>query len=202
MAKTTAIYCRVSTHQQKLDSQEDELKRWVELHRPLKVKWFRDKCSGKTMHRVGMQKILELLQSNRLEAIVVWRLDRLGRTASGLIKLFDDLRIHKCNLISLMDNLDLSTSSGRLHCNIIASVANYETELRAERIRAGQQAARLRGKRIGGSVKGVRKRKVEAKMKAVLALLEQGVPKVEIARTVGISVPTIYSIIRENSGRK
>jgi len=66
----------------------------------------------------------------------------LGRTASGLTKLFDDLRIHKCNLISLKDNLDLSTASGRLNANIIASVASYETEVRGERVRAGQQAAR------------------------------------------------------------
>ena len=133
--------------------------------------------------------------------IVCWRLDRLGRTAAGLTKLFEDLRSHKCNLISLKDSLDLSTPAGRLNANIIASVASYETEVRAERVKAGQQAAKARGKKWGGSIKGVRKKKTDKKVNSVIALLEQGVSKAEIARTVGVSVPTIYSIIRQQKGK-
>ena len=80
--------------------------------------------------------------------------------------------------------------------NIIASSCAYETEVRAERVKAGQASAKARGKRWGGSKKG-RKKKTEAKVNAVLALLEQGVSKAEISRSVGISIPTIYSIVRE-----
>ena len=197
--KVTAVYLRVSTdHNQKFDSQEDELKRWLELHKPKKPKWYRDKFTGRIMDRPGMQKLINDLHEGKLDAIVCWRLDRLGRTAAGLTKLFEDLRFHKCNLISLKDNLDLSTPAGRLNANIIASVASYETEVRGERVQAGQAAAKARGKKWGGSKKGVRKRKTAAKVKSVLALVEQDVSKSEISRALGISIPTVYSIIRED----
>lgn len=197
--KQTAIYLRVSnSNGQKFDSQLDDLNRWVELHKPQKVKWYKDKFTGKSMNRPGMQKLMDDLQQGKLSNIVCWRLDRLGRTASGLTKLFDDLRQYGCNLISVKDNLDLSTPAGRLNANIIASVAAYETEIRAERVKAGQQAAKARGKKWGGSKKGVRKQKTAEKAKSVLALLAQGLSKAEISRTVGLSIPTIYSIISES----
>jgi DNA invertase Pin-like site-specific DNA recombinase len=194
--KITAIYCRISTSQQKLDSQEDELNKWIELHHPTMVKWYKDKFTGKSMDRPSMRNLLDDLCNSRLKEIVIYRLDRLGRTASGLTKLFDQLQRYKCNLISLRDHLDLSTPSGRLNANIIASVASYETEVRAERVRSGQISAKARGKIWGGSKK-IRKKKTEAKVKSVLALLDNGLSKAEIARTVGISIPTIYSILRK-----
>lgn len=192
----TAIYCRISTAQQNMDSQTDELQRWIDVNQPGKVRWYKDKFTGKSMNRPSMQKLMDDLHKGKVNTILIWRLDRLGRTASGLTKLFDDLQRYKCNLISLKDHLDLSTPAGRLNANIIASVASYETEIRAERVKAGQASAKARGKKWGGSQK-CRKKKTEGKVKAVLALLEQGVSKAEISRTVGISVPTIYSIVRD-----
>ena len=118
--------------------------------------------------------------------------------SNELTKLFDELRRQNCNLLSLKDSLDLSTPAGRLQANLLASVAAYETEIRAERVKAGQQAARSRGKRWGGSKEGVRKRKTVSKMNSVLTLHKQGVPKAEISRAVGVSIPTIYSILRED----
>ena len=76
-------------------------------------------------------------------------------------------------------------------------MAAYETEVRAERVIAGQKAARARGKKWGGSRKGVRKGKVASKVRSVQALAKQGVPKTRIARDLGISVPTVYSILAE-----
>ena len=198
MARFTAIYCRISTRKQKLDSQVDELERWMQVHKPSKVKWYKDSFTGTTMDRPGMQRLLEDLEANKLKEIVTYRLDRLGRTASGLTKFFEQLKKHRCNLISLRDSLDLSTPAGRLNANIIASVAAYETEVRGERIAAGIAASKARGKMWGGSRKGLKK-KTEVKVKSVLALVEQGVSKAEIARTVGVSIPTIYSIIKEHS---
>ena len=196
--KITAIYLRVSTaNGQRFESQKDELDRWVEVHQPENVRFYRDTFTGKTMDRPGMQKLIEELHRGRIGTIICWRLDRLGRTASGLTKLFEDLRQYRCNLISLKDNLDLSSASGRLNANIIASVASYETEIRAERVKAGQMAAKARGKKWGGSRKGKRKGKTEEKVKSVLALLEQGISKAAVARSVGVSLPTVYSIMRE-----
>lgn len=197
--KETAIYCRISGNGQKFDSQEHDLKRWIETHKPERVKWYRDKFTGKSMDRPNMQKLMEDVRQGKVGTIICWRLDRLGRTAAGLTKLFEELQYHKCNLVSLKDSLDLSTPAGRLNANIIGSVAAYETEVRAERIKAGQQAAMAKGKKWGGSEKGVRKRKVAGKVKSVLTLLSQGISKTEVARVTGLSVPTIYSILKENN---
>lgn len=197
--KKTAIYLRVSNNNgQKFDSQLHELNQWLELHRPERISWYKDKYTGKTMDRPGMEKLMQDLHAGKLKNIVCWRLDRLGRSAAGLTKLFEDLKRYKCNLISLKDNLDLSTPAGRLNANIIASVASYETEIRAERVKAGQAAAKARGKKWGGSRKGVWKKKTVTKIKSVLALVGQGVSKAEISRVLGISIPTINSIISEN----
>jgi DNA invertase Pin-like site-specific DNA recombinase len=151
------------------------------------------------MDRPGMQKLMDDLHKGDIETIVCWRLDRLGRTAAGLTKLFDDLRKHKCNLISYKDNLDLSTPAGRLNANIIASVAAYETEVRAERVKAGQAAAKAKGKRWGGSKKGIRKRKVAAVEKQILTLYREDFPIAQIARGLNISVPTVYDVIKKST---
>src|SRR5271165_3409542 len=96
------------------------------------------------------------LQAGRLERIVCWRLDRLGRTTKGLCQLFDELAERKVDLVSLKDGFSLASPAGRLHARILASVAEYETELRAERVAAGQAVARKNGKKWGGSKKGWR----------------------------------------------
>ena len=102
--------------------------------------------------------VLPITKQGKASSMVVWRIDRLGRTAKGLTALFEELRERKINLVSIRDGLDLSTPAGRLMANILASVAQYETEVRGERVRAGQEKARAEGKRWGGSRVGVRKR--------------------------------------------
>jgi len=186
--KHTAIYMRVSSTQQNMDSQERELKAWVDVNTPNKIKWYEDVYTGKTMNRPGMDQLLCDIHSSKIDNIVCWRLDRLGRTASGLTKFFEELLYYKCNLISLKDCLDLSTPAGRLNANIIASVASYETEIRAERVRAGQQAAKARGKKWGGTKKGQRRSRVAERVPAILKLYNQGTSKAEISRIVGVIV--------------
>ena len=155
MDKHTAIYVRVSTAQQSTWSQKADLKRWVNAQEPDgQIKWYQDKATGKNMDRPGWQKLQTAIDAGQVDRLVVWRLDRLGRTASGLCKRFDDLQAKKVRLVSLTDSIDLGTASGRLMANVLASVAAYETEMRGDRVRAGQQAARAAGKTWGGSKKG------------------------------------------------
>jgi DNA invertase Pin-like site-specific DNA recombinase len=97
------------------------------------------------MERPGFRHLIKDIEMGRVDTLVVWRLDRLRRTAKGLTSLFEDLVQWKVNLISLTDGLDLVTPSGRLMANILEGVAAYETVVRAERILAGQTAARMRG---------------------------------------------------------
>jgi DNA invertase Pin-like site-specific DNA recombinase len=148
----------VSSRSQDERSQLPDLKRWVEAFADGQpVKWYRDKATGKSMNRSGWNQLEDDMHAGRVAKIVVWRIDRLGRTASGLTALFEDLQRRGVGFESLRDKVDLATPAGRLMANVLASVAVYENEVRGERIRAGQRAARAQGKTWGGSQKGIRK---------------------------------------------
>jgi DNA invertase Pin-like site-specific DNA recombinase len=114
------------------------------------------------------------------------------------VTLFDDLRERKVNLVSLRDGLDLSTPAGRLMAGVLASVAAYETEVRAERIHAGLEVARTRGKHLGrpkGAGKGRRAKVTPEQETAVRRLKAEGTPVAAIARATGLSRPTVYSVL-------
>jgi len=196
--KHIAIYVRVSTTGQDTKSQEPDLERWAAAQ-DQPVKWYTDKATGKSMDRPGWQKLEAAIRHGNVSAVVVWRVDRLGRTAKGLTALFDDLRERKVNLVSLRDGLDLSTAAGRLMANVLASVAQYETEVRGERVAAGQARARAEGKRWGGSKPGVSKKVTLAQRQMILAAYGRGEQITAIAKAVKLSRPTIYSALRAAS---
>jgi DNA invertase Pin-like site-specific DNA recombinase len=193
--KHLAVYIRVSSSGQDTKSQEPDLNRWA-LGREAPVVWYTDTATGKTMDRPGWRKLESAIRAGKVESVVVWRLDRLGRTAKGLTSLFEELRERKVNLVSMKEGLDLSTPSGRLMCHILASVAEYETEVRAERVRAGQAAAKARGVRWGGSKPGVRKKVTPTQERTIRQMKSSGERVTAIAKTVGLSRPTVYSVLR------
>jgi DNA invertase Pin-like site-specific DNA recombinase len=195
MPKKTAIYVRVSTKDQSHASQLPDLERWAAAHDG-EVEWFKDSFTGKTMSRPGMDKLMTSLYAGEIERIVVWRLDRLGRTTKGLCELFEELQARKVDLVSLRDGFSLSSPAGRLHARILASVAEYETEIRTERVRAGQVVARKKGKQWGGSKKGWRWKVTEEQEALIRELSGTGKSVASIARATGLSRPTIYSTIR------
>jgi DNA invertase Pin-like site-specific DNA recombinase len=192
------IYLRVSKGRgQDTASQEPDLNRWA-AGQAEPVAWYRDKWTGKTMDRPGMTKLLADVASGQLRTIVVWRLDRLGRTAKGLVTLFEDLQARKVNLVSLKDGLDLSTPAGRLMANVLASVAAYETEVRAERIHAGLEVARSEGRHLGrpkGSGKGVRAKVTPEQETTIQRMKAEGYGVAAMGRATGLSRPTVYSVL-------
>ena len=196
-SKHIAIYVRVSTTGQDHASQMPDLEKWAAGQED-PVVWYKDKFTGRQMERPGMSRLLDALHSGKISQIVIWRLDRLGRTARGLCHLFDDLRAHKVDLVSLRDGFSLNTASGRLHARILASVAEFENEVRSERIRAGQAAAKDRGVKWGGSEKGWTYKVTHDQEKAILKMIKEGVKKSKIARITGLSRPTIYRVIRNH----
>lgn len=194
-----AIYARVSTKRQDTASQVPDLDRWQQSQaKPESVKRFLDKFTGKTMDRPAWNKLWAAVERGEVKTIVIWRLDRLGRTASGLTKLFDDLRARKVNLVSLKDGLDLETPAGRLMARVLASVAEFESEVRAERVLAGQEAARAAGKTWGGSKPGRRIKVTDEQVSAVNRMHAAGESKSAMARSTGLSRPTIYAIIENH----
>ena len=193
--KHTAIYVRVSSKQQDHASQMPDLERWVAAHDG-PVQWHKDKFTGRSMDRPGMDKLLTDLRAGLVERIVCWRLDRLGRTTRGLCQLFDELGERKVDLVSLKDGFSLASPAGRLHARILASVAEYESEVRGERVAAGQAVARRKGKKWGGSKAGWRWKVMDEQVVAIHELRAAGKPIAHVARITGLSRPTIYRVLK------
>lgn len=193
---TTAVYVRVSSKRQDVASQEPDIKRFLAANGLEEAKVYRDKFTGRTMERPGFQRLLASVRAGEIKNVIVWRLDRLGRTAKGLSDLFAELNTRKVNLVSMKDGLDLSTPVGRLMGHVLASVAQYETEVRAERVLAGIEAARERGVRLGRPTGVHTPVKVTSEQaKQVRRLSGEGQGVTWIARAVGLSRPTVYRIL-------
>lgn len=194
----TAVYVRVSSNGQSTASQLPDIEKWVQAH-GLEVKIYRDTFTGKSLDRPGWNKLEADFRSGAIKRIIIWRLDRLGRTAKGLTALFEELVTAKINLISIKDGLDLKTPSGRLMANVLASVAQFEGEVRSERQMAGIAVARAEGKHLGrvavGAGNGKRIKVSSEQIEQVKRLKAEEMPVAGIARATGLSRPTIYSII-------
>ena len=140
---TVAAFVRVSADDQNDDLQRDALSRWAQAN-GVELEWFADTFTGKTMDRPGWQRLWRQVEAGRVGKVVVWKLDRLGRTASGLSMLFKEMLERGVGFQSLTEGIDLATASGRLMAHILASVSEYEREVRSERQRAGIESARRR----------------------------------------------------------
>lgn len=198
MPKHIAVYIRVSSKSQDTRSQEPDLRKWSDAQDQT-VRWYRDKATGKNMDRPGWKRLEADIRAGKVSRVVVWRLDRLGRTARGLTALFEELQGRSVGLVSLREGLDLSTPAGRLMAHVLASVAQYETEIRGERVRAGQEAARAQGKTWGGSKPGRRIKVSDLQIRTIHSLKAAGESVAAIARTVGLSRPTVYSVLKPAS---
>lgn len=191
-----AIYLRVSSRRQDTRSQEPDLRRWAASLEPgTTVTWYQDHVTGRTMERPGWSRLEAEINLGRISTVAVWRLDRLGRTASGLTALFVKLQAQRVNFVSLRDGIDLATSAGRLIANVLASVAEYENEVRRERVMAGQAAARANGKCWGGSAKGRRLKVTCEAIETVRRMNSEGASKAAMSRATSLSRPTVYAIL-------
>lgn len=135
-------YARVSTEDQKLDLQ------LTALRGAGCCRIFEDRgCSGSVMSRPGLDRLLHSLQPGH--TLVVWRLDRLGRSLAGLIHLVDELGRRGVDFQSLTEQVDTTSPGGKLIFHIMAAMAEFERSLISERTKAGMLEARRRGRRIG-----------------------------------------------------
>jgi len=193
------IYLRVSSNKgQDTKSQEPDLRTWANAQ-PDEHTWYRDRFTGTTMERPGLDKLLAAVRRGAVRKVVVWRLDRLGRTAKGLLTLLDEFQQLGVGFVSLREGFDLGTPAGRLMAGVLASVAAYETEVRKERQLAGIAKAKSEGKTWGGRVQGTRVRLTEEKERLIRQLHADGQAVAAIARLVGLTRKTVYRALRRES---
>lgn len=172
-------YVRVSTNDQNTALQRNALEcAGCELI-------FEDKISGKTADRPGLKKVLRTLSEG--DTLVVWKLDRLGRSMRHLVTLIEDLRSRGVNFRSLTDSIDTSTAMGRFFFHVMGALAEMERELIVERTRAGLAAARQQG-RIGGR----RPKLTEQQWAQAGRLLDAGESRKRVALIFDVGISTLY----------
>lgn len=178
-------YARVSTDEQNLDLQRDA------LHKANCEQIYTDRVSGTKAERKGLTEALSHLRKG--DTLVVWRLDRLGRSLRHLIDTVTDLQERGIGFKSLQESIDTTTSGGKLVFHIFGALAEFEREIIKERTKAGLSAARSRGK-SGGRPKALSDRQVQM-LRQLAADKDRSVD--EICRTLGIGRTTYYRYVSE-----
>jgi DNA invertase Pin-like site-specific DNA recombinase len=180
-------YARVSTKDQVLHLQIDALKN-AGCH-----KIFYEVAKGARADRPEWLKLLDEIQNG--DTLVVWKLDRMGRSLHHLIKVVNDLIAKGVDIISLQDPLNTTTAQGRLIFNMFASLAEFEKDLIRERTMAGLKSARARG-RMGGRPKGLSEKAKKVACTAEALYIQNELKTDDIAEQLGISKTTLYKYLR------
>jgi DNA invertase Pin-like site-specific DNA recombinase len=143
------IYARVSTLDQEPENQLQELRRYVEARGWTAVEYVDKGVSGAKDRRPALDRLLTDAKRRKLDVVVCWRLDRLGRNLKHLISLLDELQALGVAFVSLAEGIDATTPAGKLQMHILGAIAEFERERIRERVLAGLQPAKAQGTRLG-----------------------------------------------------
>ncbi len=187
-------YARVSTRDQKLDVQIEQIKRYCEYRNIDLARLYTDKASGANTDRPEFQSLITDIETNvhGAEVIIVWKLDRLGRSLKNLIDITESFRAKDLGLICIDSNIDTTTNEGRLFFHMMGAFADYERVLINERTALGREAALAKGVKFGRPI-------VEVDINEARRMIATGVPKTKVAKDMGISRSTLHR--RLNNGK-
>lgn len=176
-------YARVSTSDQRLDLQLDA------LDAAGCKRTFSDEASGAKSDRVGLQEALQFVREG--DVLIVWRLDRLGRSLKDLVSRVDELRERGVGFRSLTEGIDTTSPAGKLTFHLFGALAEFERELIRERTKAGLESARARGR------KGGRPPKMTPKKVALASKLmaDPAISVAEVCEAVGVAPATLYRYV-------
>lgn len=185
-----AIYARVSTAngQQDPELQLREMREYAERREMAVAGEYVDRTSGAKESRPALDRMMADARRRKFDTVLVWKIDRLGRSLKHLVMTLAELQGVGVAFISLRDNLDLSTASGRLMFQIIGAMAEFERSLIQERVRAGLALARARGRRLGRPGKTI-------DLPRVLGLRGEGKTWTEIASLTATPLRSIYRAV-------
>lgn len=192
--KLTIIYSRVSTDKQTCDSQLGELRQWCWGKRKSvengALKEITDVISGSKFTRTGLDELMKLVRANKVESVLCFRLDRLGRSLPHLAQLIEEFTAHGVALIVPSQGIDTSNGNpaATLQLNILCAIAQFERELIRERVNAGLKAAKARGVRLG-------KKPLNKDIKnQIIEWIEGGHGIRETARILNVPVSTVHKV--------
>jgi len=196
-AKRIIIYGRVSTAEQRHDSQIAEVqdycaRRWGDN---IAVTVITDTASGAKVSREGLDQVMQFVRRNKIDVVACFKLDRLGRSLPHLAQIITELDQHNVAIVATSQGIDTNQDSpaGRLQMHVLMAVAEFERSLIVERVRAGQAAARARGVKFG------RPSTLWQHKGMVIELLKSGWTCRRIASEKGIPLGSVFRLSRSLS---
>jgi DNA invertase Pin-like site-specific DNA recombinase len=177
-----ALYARVSTTDQHVENQLQELRAYCERRGWTATEFVDHGVSGAKERRPALDDLLKSAKRRKFDVLVVWRLDRLGRNLRHLILLLDELHALGVAFVSLAEGIDATTPAGRLQLHVLGAIAEFERARIQERVRAGLARARAHGTKLGR-----RERRIPADQLASV----RGLSVREAARRLGVPRTTL-----------
>lgn len=174
-----AVYARVSTKEQSTELQRSELLSFVSSRGWSTPLIFEDQASGTHSNRPEFRELLTLIRTRKIDVLVCWKLDRVFRSLRELTALLHEMSELGVQFISIRDQLDMTTSAGRLMTHLLGAFAEFEAAIIKERVMAGLTAARRKGKTLG------RPRRIDPA--AVLELRSTGLSLAQIAKSLRVT---------------
>lgn len=192
MDPKVAIYVRVSTDSQNHESQEAELREYCQRRGWQNVEWYRDTASGARQDRQGLADLMTKIRKGKVDVLLCYKLDRLGRSLSHLAQILAELQSCRVALICPSQGIDTTNDNPAAHLqlNILASVASYEKHLISERVNAGVKAAQARGVKFGRPARSQERRQ------QILALAAEGLKAKAISDKLRIPYSSVTETLR------
>ena len=187
-----AVYIRVSTEAQRTDSQEQELKRYCRQRGRKDLTYYVNKICGAKASRPQLDRLMQEMRAGKVERLIVYKLDRLGRSLTHLALILDELNRLNVPLIASSQGIDTSADSpaGRLQLNVLMAVAEFERGIIRERVNAGISAAKARDVQLG------RPATINGRADEVRGLKAQGLGLRAIARQLGMPPSSVHKALR------
>lgn len=191
--KKIAIYARVSTSQQDTEIQVNEARAYAERCGYEIVEVYEDKISGMTSKddRPELSRLLTDAFSRKFNTVIVYSIDRLGRSLKHCLEILETLKSHRCDFVSITQHLDTSTPTGQLLFNLLAVLANYERTMILERTALGRERAKARGVKFGRPSSYNESVAISVRM-----LREKGAGIREIQKALRLGAGTVYKALR------
>lgn len=194
MKPKTAIYQRVSTADQKTDSQRTVLKDYIKTHgiKPDQVVTYQDKISGTTTNRPSLQRLLRDIDKGKIHTLIVTRLDRLSRNLRDGLDILRRLSDKGIRIVAVQQGLDFNGAMGKFLSALFLALSEYERDLTVARIKEGLAARKEKGLRLG-------RPRNEKRLSEIRKMYNDGIGGTEIARRLGCSRANIYSCLAKTA---